>query len=73
MEKESAIGATLTEAADQRPDEERIYVATQWQLMWWRLRRHKLAMGAAVVLIIFYLSVIFADFLATSDPTVSEA
>ncbi|HEX6774496.1 MAG TPA: hypothetical protein VF238_01540, partial [Methylomirabilota bacterium] len=27
-------------------------VATQWQLMWWRFRRHRLAMvGTAVVLL----------------------
>jgi len=52
---------------------ERIFVATQWQLMWWRFRRHKLAMIAAVILIIFYLVVIFADFLAYADPHMSEA
>ena len=53
--------------------DERVYAASQWQLMWWRLRRHKLAMAAGIVLIIFYLTVIGAEFLATSDPTDSEA
>lgn len=73
MAEESAIGTALTEAADESHDEERVYIATQWQLMWWRLRRHKLAMGAGVVLAVFYISVIFAEFLATSDPLASEA
>ena len=38
--------------------EERISVATQWQLMWWRFRKHTLAMIAAAFIIIFYLVVI---------------
>jgi peptide/nickel transport system permease protein len=53
--------------------EERVSVASQWQLMWWRFRKHKLAMVAAVVVMIFYTAVLFADFLAYSDPEVSEA
>jgi peptide/nickel transport system permease protein len=53
--------------------EERASVATQWQLMWWRFRKHRLAMVGAVVVIIFYLMVIFADFLAYADPEASEA
>ena len=28
--------------------EERVAVATQWQLMWWRFRKHKLAVASAV-------------------------
>jgi peptide/nickel transport system permease protein len=52
---------------------QRIFVATQWQLMWWRFRKHKLAMAAAIILLIFYLAVIFADFLAYADPHKSEA
>jgi len=53
--------------------EERISVASQWQLMWWRFRRHRLAMLATVVVALFYLVVIFADFLAYAPPTASEA
>jgi peptide/nickel transport system permease protein len=48
--------------------EERVAVATQRQLIWWRFRRHKVAMVAAVVLIGFYTVAIFADFLAYADP-----
>jgi len=53
--------------------EERISVATQWQLVWWRFRKHRLAVASAVVLIIFYLIVAFADFLAYAAPLESEA
>jgi peptide/nickel transport system permease protein len=53
--------------------EERVSVATQWQLMWWRFRRHRLAMVGTVVVLLFYLAVLFADFLAYASPTASEA
>ncbi len=53
--------------------EQRIAVATQWQLMWWRFRKHKLAAGGTIVLIAFYLVSLFADFFAYADPQESDA
>jgi peptide/nickel transport system permease protein len=53
--------------------EERISVASQWQLMWWRFRRHRLAMVATVIVTLFYVDVLFAEFLAYAPPTASEA
>jgi hypothetical protein len=48
--------------------EERIAVATQGQLMWRRFRKHRLAMLGAIAVILFYVVVILADFLAYADP-----
>ncbi len=53
--------------------EERLSVATQWQLMWWRFRKHRLAVIGGVVVILFYVGVILADFLAYADPDMSDA
>ena len=53
--------------------EQRIAVATQWQLMWWRFRKHRLAAGGTVVLVAFYLVALFADFFAYADPQESDA
>jgi peptide/nickel transport system permease protein len=53
--------------------EQRIFVASQWQLMWWRFRKHKVALASAAVVAGFYLAVLGADFLAYSDPNASEA
>jgi peptide/nickel transport system permease protein len=64
--EERATG--VVEAGDQR-----LYVASQWRLTWWRFRKHRLAMLAGGVVIAFYLASLGADFLATADPTVSEA
>ena len=43
--------------------EERYYLASQWQLMWQKFRRHKLAIVGGSVLVVLYLAAIFADFL----------
>jgi peptide/nickel transport system permease protein len=41
--------------------------------MWWRFRKHRVAMVSTVVVLLFYLVVVFADFLAYSNPLASEA
>lgn len=43
-------------------------VASQWTLMWWRFRRHRLAVICAVIVILFYLVAAFAEAIATADP-----
>ena len=53
--------------------EERIYIASQWKLMWWRFRRHKIAMAAALVLAVFYFVGLNAEFFATSSPRESAS
>jgi peptide/nickel transport system permease protein len=46
-----------------------VFVASQWRLMWWRFRKHKLAVAGGVVVILLYLIAIFAEFLAPADPS----
>lgn len=48
--------------------EEAFYRAGQWQLVWWKFRRHKLAQMAIVVLGILYLIAVFAEFLSPHAP-----
>lgn len=49
---------------------EYIYVAPQWLLMWWKFRRHKMALVSVFVLAAFYLAAIFCEFVAPYDPEV---
>jgi peptide/nickel transport system permease protein len=53
---------------------ERVAVASQWQLMWWKFRKHRLAVISLVVIVVFYIVAIFAGFFApkTSDPSVLQ-
>lgn len=46
------------------PEQERYYLASQWRIMWWKLRRHKLAVISGAVLLFFYLSIAIVEVLA---------
>ena len=48
-------------------------VASQAQLIWWRFKRHRMAMISMVVLGVFYALALGADFLATSDPHATDS
>lgn len=45
-----------------------IAYASQWQLMWRRFLRHRLAVAGMVVIVLLYLVALFAEFLAPFDP-----
>ena len=57
------FGAVTTGTTDVN-EQDRVGVATQWQLMWWRFRKHKLALFGGIVTILIYLVTLFAEFLA---------
>ncbi|HSE78906.1 MAG TPA: ABC transporter permease [Alphaproteobacteria bacterium] len=46
------------------PELERYYMASQWRMMWWKLKRHRLAVISGVVLLAMYSSIVIAEFLA---------
>ena len=48
--------------------EDKIAVATPGQLMWWKFRKHKMAVISGVLLIIIYLVAIFCEFVAPYGP-----
>ena len=45
-------------------EQERYYFASQWQLIWWRLRKHRLAMVAFWFLVALYGIIPFVEFLS---------
>ena len=44
-------------------------VASQWKLMYWRYRRHRLAVVATFIVIAFYLIGLFAELVSPMDPS----
>lgn len=50
-------------------NEEKLYVSTQWQLMWRKFRKHKLAQIGAVLLVILYFIALLCEFVAPLDYT----
>ena len=47
---------------------EEIYIAPYWKLMWWKFRKHKMALISVAILVMFYLVGIFCEFAAPYDP-----
>ena len=54
----------VEEAAPSLSKDERYYMASQWRLMWWRFRRHRVAVVSLAVIGALYLTALFAPFLA---------
>ena len=49
-------------------DSEKYLVASQWKLMWWKFRKHRLAVFSGMLLILFYLGAIFCEFVSPYSP-----
>ncbi|MEA2848424.1 MAG: peptide/nickel transport system permease protein [Rhodospirillaceae bacterium] len=64
---------TVTETIAGKDAEDRVAVASNWRLVWWRFRRHHLAMASAGLLIFLYLIVLVPDFFSTQDPERTDA
>lgn len=46
------------------PEQERVFLASQTRLMWWKFRRHKLALVSGFILIAMYGMALFCEWLA---------
>lgn len=51
----------------------KVFVAPQWKLVWWKFRKHKIALFSGLVMILIYLVALFADFLAPFDPSRTDS
>lgn len=52
---------------------DRAAVASQWQLIWWAFKRHRLAMAALFVTIAMYIVALLPGFFAINDPVLQNA
>ena len=43
------------------PEQEKYYLASQWQMMWWRFKGHRLAVFAGIVLILSTCRLLFQN------------
>jgi peptide/nickel transport system permease protein len=46
------------------PAQEQFYRASQWQIMWWKFRRHRIAVISGVILLLFYGSTLVSEVIA---------
>jgi len=69
--KTGAPQPNIPDAAVNEPPREAdisVQLASQWQLMWWRFRKHKLALVSGIVVILVYGVAAFVEFLAPFPP-----
>ena len=67
----ASSSAVLDDPVD--PASARMAVASQWQLVWWAFRRHRLAMAGLVVTILLYIIALVPGFFAVNDPSQQNA
>lgn len=53
---------------DKQALQDKQFIASQWQLMYRKIKKHKLAMVGFSVLCVFYFIAIFCEFVSVSDP-----
>lgn len=56
--------AIITGIGLQEEDVPRVVIASQWQLMWWKFRKHHMAMVSLFIIIAMYIVAVFAGFFA---------
>jgi peptide/nickel transport system permease protein len=68
-------GAGQTEAAalDLPGDADAISVAPNWKLVWWRFKKHRLAVASGFVVIFIATIALFPGFFSTQNPNESNA
>ena len=51
-------------AARLTPEQERFYLASQWKLMWWKFKLHRVAVVSGIILLLMYGSTLVTEVLA---------
>jgi peptide/nickel transport system permease protein len=46
------------------PEQERFYLASQWKLMWWKFKLHRVAVVSGIILLLMYGSTLVTEILA---------
>jgi peptide/nickel transport system permease protein len=68
MATENATDISIPAGIETPSSAEKVYVAPQWKLMWWKFRKHKMALISVVVLAAFYFAAAFCEFVAPYGP-----
>jgi len=52
-----------TSATRLTPEQENFYLASQWKLMWWKFKRHRVAVVSGIILLLMYASTLVTEVL----------
>jgi peptide/nickel transport system permease protein len=68
-----STSAEPTVATLEALDADAVSVAPNWKLVWWRFKKHRLAMVCGVVVIIIAIVALLPGFFSTQDPNESDS
>jgi peptide/nickel transport system permease protein len=68
MATDSVADSGVHAEPEQARSAEQIYVAPQWKLMYWKFRKHRMAVVSVFVLALFYFVAAFCEFVAPYNP-----
>src|SRR5262245_35602082 len=72
-EDERVLATDVLEAGEPSSAEDRVSVASNWTLVWWRFRKHRLALISVGALVALYAVVLCPDVFSTYDPEATDA
>jgi len=68
------MATAVRPSADKTSDKEaQVFVAPQWKLVWWKFRKHKIALVSGIIVILIYLIALLADFIAPFSTSKTDA
>lgn len=59
-----SIGIFHKKAAKNTENEASVFIAPEWKLVWWKFRKHKLALISGIIIVLIYLVAALVEFLA---------
>lgn len=62
------MGLTAGRKGKKTGKADRVYQASQWQLVWWRFRKHRVALFSGILILLLYIVAAFVEFIAPYDP-----
>ena len=62
------MGSDTVERVADRETKQTLFTASQWKLMWIAFKKHRLAVIGGIIVVLFYLLAIVAEFVAPYDP-----
>ncbi|MDB5513959.1 MAG: peptide transporter permease, partial [Tardiphaga sp.] len=63
----------MTDTAFSSVDSKQLAIASQWQLVWWAFKRHRLAMAGLIITAFLYVIAVAPGFFAINDPSQQNA
>ena len=67
----STTDLSVTQQAEER--EAQVFVAPQWKLVWWKFRKHRVALVSSIIVLFIYLIALLADFIAPFNAVKTDA